>query len=78
MQKNLKPRGSFARKIITIVFLPIIILIWMVGWTLTQLDNSNGSIEIETKILETNSKFGIFESNSENDDEKISNYPISA
>ena len=50
----------------------------MVGWTLTQLDNSNGSIEIETKILETNSKFGIFESNSENDDEKISNYPISA
>ena len=74
----MKPRGSFARKIITIVFLPIIILIWMVGWTLTQLDNSNGSIEIEPKILETNSKFGIFESNSENDDEKISNYPISA
>ena len=50
----------------------------MVGWTLTQLGNSNESIEIETKILETNSKFGMIESNSENDNEKISNYPISA
>lgn len=78
MQKNLKPRSSFARKIITVVFLPIIIVIWMVGWTLTQLGSSNGSMEIETSILENNSKFETLESNSENDAEKISNYPISA
>ncbi|MEJ2241657.1 MAG: hypothetical protein P8Y18_05905 [Candidatus Bathyarchaeota archaeon] len=78
MQKNLKPRSSFARKIITVVFLPIIILIWMIGWTLTQIGNSDRSMETDAKILEINSKFGTLESNSENDNEKISNYPISA
>lgn len=73
----MKPRSSFARKIITVVFLPIIIVIWMVGWTLTQIGNSGGSIEIKTNVL-TNHEFKTPEANSENDRKKISNYPISA
>lgn len=73
----MKPRSSFARKIITVAFLPIIIVIWMVGWTLTQIGNSGGSIEIKTNVL-TNHEFKTLEANSENDRKKISNYPISA
>ena len=74
LQKNSKTRNSFARKIITVAFLPIIIVIWIVGWTLTQLGNPGGSIEIKPNILQTNSKFETLEANSK----KISNYPINA
>lgn len=50
----------------------------MVGWILTQLGNPGKSIETNTNVLQKDSKFSSFEVNSDNDAEKISNYPISA
>jgi len=37
------------RKIIIIAFLPVFIIIWMVGWTLSILGSQQGTYEIKTK-----------------------------
>jgi len=36
------------RKIIVIAFLPVFIIIWIVGWTLTILGSQQGKYEIKT------------------------------
>lgn len=37
------------RKIIIIAFLPVFIIIWMVGWTLSILGSQQGTYEVKTK-----------------------------
>jgi len=84
MQTNAKLRQiSIVRKIITIVFLPIIIGIWMIGWTLTQMGSSGKQTEINQKILQTNRKLDSSEIDTETsetdiDKRRITNEPISA
>jgi hypothetical protein len=76
-------RISVARKIGTIIFLPIIIGIWMIGWTLAQIGNSGEQIEINQKVLQTHRKLETTEIDTESteteiDDRRITNEPISA
>ena len=84
MQENAKLRRiSIARKISTIVFLPVIIAIWMIGWTLTLIGNSGKHIEINQKLFQTNHKFETSERDTETTEmdlnkRKITNEPISA
>ena len=84
MQENAKFRRiSIARKISTIIFLPIIIGIWMIGWTLTQIGNSGKQIEINQKLLHTNRKLDSIERGTETtetdtNERRITNEPISA
>ena len=76
-------RISVVRKIVTIVFLPIIIGIWMIGWTLAQIGNSGEQIEINQKVLQTHRKLDTTETDTETteteiDDRRITTEPISA
>ncbi len=76
-------RISVARKIGTIVILPIIIGIWMIGWTLAQIGNSGEQIEINQKVLQTHRKLDKTNidtdtTETEIDDRRITNEPISA
>ena len=75
-------RISVARKIGTIIFLPIIIGIWMIGWTLAQIGNSGEQIEINQKVLQTHRKLETTEIDTESTeteiDRRITNEPISA
>ena len=63
--------------------LPIIIGIWMIGWTLAQIGNSGEQIEINQKVLQTHRKLDTTETDTETteteiDDRRITNEPISA
>ena len=70
MQKNVKePRNPLLRKIITVVFLPIIIFVWMTGWTLTQIGSQGEHKEISQKTLQTHPKFKEYEKEIEAPDE---------
>ena len=58
MQKSVKEhRNPLLRKIITVVFLPIIIFVWMTGWILTQIGSQGEHTEISQKTLLTHPKF---------------------
>jgi hypothetical protein len=58
MQKNVKEhRNPFLRKIITVVFLPIIIFVWMTGWTLTIIGSQTEQTETKQKTLQTHPKY---------------------
>ena len=46
-------RNPFWRKIIIVAFLPIITLIWMIGWILTQIGDQGEYKEISQKTLQT-------------------------
>lgn len=50
-------RNSILRRIITIVFLPIIVVIWMTGWTLMQIGSTGRPREIKQDIMHTPSEF---------------------
>lgn len=71
MQKNVKEhRNPFLHKIITVVFLPITIFVWMTGWILTQIGSQGEHIEISQKTLLTNPKFEEYDEESEAPDEE--------
>lgn len=81
MQENVKAHSnSLLRKIVTIVFLPIIIIIWMTGWTLTQIGDQGESTNINQKTLRTHPEFKAHEKESKAIDEesRITNEPITA
>jgi len=71
--------NSFLRKIITIVFLPIIIMLWMTGWTLMQIGSSGRPTEVKQKIThlapEAHKKSDIPQAK---EDSKLTNEPIIA
>ncbi len=71
--------NSFLRKIITIVFLPIIIMLWITGWTLTQIGSAGRPTEIKQKIThpapEAHEKSDIPKAK---DDSRLTNEPIIA
>ena len=52
-----EPRNPLLRKIITVVFLPIIIFVWMTGWTLTQIGSQGEHTKISQKTLLTHPKY---------------------
>lgn len=79
MQKSVKAqRKSLLRKIVTIVFLPIIIIIWMTGWTLTQIGDQRDPSNINQEPLRTRTGFNVHEEDSNEMDEKkrVTNEPI--
>ena len=58
MQRNVKEhRNPLLHKIITVVFLPITIFVWMIGWTLNQIGSETEHTEIRQKTLQTHPKF---------------------
>lgn len=59
MAKNVETRGTshWRRKIMTIVSLPVVISLWMVGWALTQIGHQSGSTGIKQKINSSHAKF---------------------
>jgi hypothetical protein len=79
MQENAKAhRNSLLRKIVTIVFLPIIIIIWITGWTLTQIGDQREPTKINQKTLQTCPGFKAHqkESKATEEDSRIANEPI--
>ena len=80
MQKSMKAhKKSLLRKIVTIVFLPIIIIIWMTGWTLTQIGDRREPTNIDQKTLQTHPGFKAHQKESKTDEEsRIANEPIIA
>jgi len=81
MQKSVKAhRNSLLRKIVTIVFLPIIIIIWMTGWTLTQIGDQGEPTNINQKTLQTYPGFKAHQKESKATDEepRIANEPVIA
>ena len=79
MRENVKThRNSLLRKIVTIVLLPIIIIIWMTGWTLTQIGDQGEPTKISQKTLQTypGLKTHQKESKTTREDSKIANEPI--
>ena len=72
MQENAKVRRiSLVRKICTIVFLPIIICVWMIGWVLSQMGSPMNPLEINQKTLQTHSRLESVEKNSEPSETEI-------
>jgi hypothetical protein len=58
MPENAKVRRiSLVRKICTIVFLPIIICVWMIGWVLLQMGSPMKPLDMNQKTLQTHSRF---------------------
>ena len=81
MQQNVKTRrSSRLRKIATIVFLPIIIIIWLTGWTVTQIGNQREYTKNNQETLQTQTglKAHEKESSTMDEDSKIANEPITA
>ena len=81
MRENSKANSnSLLRKIVTIVFLPIIIIIWMTGWALTQIGDQMESANINQKPLRACPGFKAHEKESKKMDEgsRITNEPIIA
>ena len=82
MQKKVENKSSVLRKILIIVFLPLLIFIWMTGWTLTQMGNLDRPIEVQQRIKIKN---GLKEhsieaelSNQDNEESRMPNEPIIA
>ncbi|MCJ7721204.1 hypothetical protein MUO98_02190 [Candidatus Bathyarchaeota archaeon] len=77
MQENLKARRNpILHKIITIVFLPIFIFIWMTGWILIQIEPQAEHAEI-SQTLRTNTRFEAQnkESKAPDEDSRVTNEP---
>jgi len=77
LQENLKARRNpILRKIITIVFLPIFIFIWMTGWILIQIEPQAEPAEI-SQTLRTNIRFEAQnnESKAPDEDSRVTNEP---
>jgi len=59
MQENVKShRSSLLHKVISVVFLPVIVFIWTVGWTLITIGgpvgskaSSHGALRIDQKLV---------------------------
>lgn len=49
--------NSLLRKIITIVFLPIIVIVWMTGWTLMQIGSAWRHQKIKQDAPHASSEF---------------------
>ena len=78
MQESVKVgRSSLVRKIMTTVLLPIIIVVWMTGWILTQIALQGELIEIKQKTLPTHPGFKEYakETKAPNEDSTIVNEP---
>ena len=80
MQENGKSDSkSLLRKILIIIFLPIIIIIWMTGWTLTQIIDQEDHMKNKQKTLQIRHEFKAQEEPEEIDKEsRIANEPILA
>ena len=80
MQQNVKVhRNPRWRKIATIVFLPIIIFIWLTGWTVTQIEEQKKYTKINQEKLQTQTELKAHEeSNTVEEESKIANEPITA
>ena len=79
MQENLNVRKNhIGRKIVIIVFLPIITLIWTIGWILTQIGSPGKTSDIRTKTSPTHSELKVNNKESkiadENDNEPRPRY----
>lgn len=75
MQENVKEhRNPFLRKIIAVVFLPIIIFVWMTGWTLTQIGSQREQTETSQKTPQTHLQYEK-ESEAPDEDLRITNEP---
>ena len=80
MQKK-KEKSSILRKIFTIILLPVIIFIWMTGWTLTRVYNVGKPIEIRQKTIKTKNGFDAYSkqlelSNQDKDEKKVTDEPL--
>ena len=78
MQESVKVgQSSPVRKTIIIVLLPVIIVVWMTGWILTQIALQKELIEIKPKTVSTHHGFKEYakETNEPNEDSTIVNEP---
>ena len=78
MQESVKVgQSSLTRKIMTIALLPIIIVVWMTGWILTQIALQGELIEIKQKTVPTHlgNKEHAKETKAPNEDSTIINEP---
>jgi hypothetical protein len=81
MKKSTKMRrNSPLRSSIRLIFLPVIIFIWMIGWIITQIVEPTGSTKISQKNLRINlkSKDSEIEPELQDEDSRIINEPIIA
>ena len=77
MQDSVRPKNSPLRKIATIVFLPILIVVWMTGWILIQSGDpgKRGEIRYKPKQSNPNLTSSIKESQEQKEDTPKLNEP---
>ena len=56
-EKGTKYQNSLLRKTLTAILLPIIMIIWMLGWTLTNIECPIRSVKSNQKLLRTQHTF---------------------
>ena len=80
MQEVVKAlNNSLWRKIIIIVFLPIIVMVWMMGWTLIQIVPTWESTKIKQTATHAPPEFEVLEESEipkVEEDSRIANEPI--
>jgi hypothetical protein len=82
MQQNVKTLStSLLRKTITFVLLPIIVTVWMTGWTLMQIGSTGRPREIKQRTTHAPPEFEVREKSEPprvEEDSRIPNKPIMA
>ena len=74
MQDNVKvKKRSLLRKVATIVFLPILILVWMTGWILIQSGDPGKQVAIKQKPKHPSPKLNSYFNESPEQEEDTTN-----
>ena len=71
-------RNPLWRKILIVIFLPVIIIIWTIGWGLTQMGSNGETTKIKEKTFRNFPEFDVnnkeTETSEENNEESMSLY----
>ena len=74
MQDNVKvKKRSLLRKVATIVFLPILILVWMTGWILIQSGDPGKQVAIKQKTKHSSPKLNSYFNEPQEQEEDTTN-----
>jgi succinate dehydrogenase/fumarate reductase cytochrome b subunit len=57
MQDNLKKRSSLLHRITIVIFMPIIIFVWIIGWALTEIGTARKFTEFSKEALKINHRW---------------------
>ena len=75
MPENVPNPSSLLRKTLTAILLPIIMIIWIIGWMLANIEHPIGSVNSTQKLLRTHHTFSsqVEEIEEQNEDKNINN-----